>query len=200
MCAYYIRNVTQTVVTTAFCKLLRKSSDLARPQLQRFPPPPRCPPVLPDGIVQKIADTRRARNSERRATSRRSLRGLRLPLPGLFSSLLSSRIEDHRKEGQRESQGRAVRHGKAIAIHCFLHLFLSNLSIVDNRLTFLLLPLLHLTLLLASLSLFLSSPLTALGEDLSARWTRDKAENRKEIRRRRRKIALCIAPSSIAIS
>lgn len=54
----------------------------------------------------------------------------RAPMPsiallyGLFflSALFffSFRIEHHRKEGQRESQGRAVRHGKAIAIHYFL--------------------------------------------------------------------------------
>lgn len=56
-----------------FCKFLRKSSDLARPQLQRFPRP-RRPPISRMGNRARIttADTRARREREMR-TSRLSI-------------------------------------------------------------------------------------------------------------------------------
>lgn len=71
LCAYiYIYIITQTVVTTAFCKFIRKSSDLARPQLQTSPSPPRRPPVFLAKSCRSLTSVRRNRKCKRRNFSR----------------------------------------------------------------------------------------------------------------------------------
>lgn len=121
-----------------FVKFIRKSSDLARPQLQTSPSPPRCPPIFLAKIVQ-IVRIRSPRSQVQMSQflAREYIFGARLyrerrdaidcSFFRFFFSLLFSFFFENCRKANESPLGRAVRHGKAIAIHCFLrffHLFL----------------------------------------------------------------------------